>query len=174
MSEAGERSIAAESQSALRTARDFGLQRGAGRMAGAAAAMNAETLRRAATERAQLHSQVNMAFENFRHSFAQSAVGFANEWLAGQSGIRQQAQQMQMQATQMAADIFGQGSQLAAQFSAQAAAESQASQAKRGAIYGAIGTVAGAAAGSLLGPAGTAIGSKLGSMLGGGQTPAAS
>lgn len=172
MAEGGERAIAAEAQSALRSARDFGLQRGAGRMAGAAAAIGAETLRRAATERAQVHSQVNQAFEGFRHQFAQSAVSFAQSWLSGQAGVRDAAQAASAGMSSMIANMYGGGAQLASGFSAQAAQEAQAAQAKRGALYGAALTAVGGVAGAIAGgPMGAAIGAKLGgSVAGGGPT----
>jgi hypothetical protein len=157
MSESGERSIATEAQSALRQARDFGLQRGAGRMAGAASAINADTLRRASTQRAQVHSDVNAAFENFRHSFAQGAVSFAQSWLSGQAGIRDQFQDAMTNIQGMTAQMYGQGSELATKFASMAQEEDQANQAKRGALYGtAVSLAAGVAGFALGGPAGAA------------------
>lgn len=172
MAEPAERGIAAQAEASQRTARDFGLQRGAGRNALAAGALNAETMRKAGMDRAQVQAQVGQFFEQYRRGFAQDAIGFAQAWMQGQSGVREQFQGAMDNLKGMGAELFTKTAEMAQQFSAQASAESEAKRQRHsealGSAVGAIGTIGGAIVGGVFGgPAGAMMGAKIGSMAGG-------
>jgi hypothetical protein len=138
-----ERAIAASAEAAQRTARDFGLQRGAGRNAAGAVAINAEMQRKFGTERAQAHAQTNQFFEQYRRSFAQDAVGFAQAWLQGEAGVREQFQGAMDNLSAMGAELFTKTASMAANFSTQAAQQSAQKSAFRQELYGSlVGAVA--------------------------------
>lgn len=143
MNEGGERAIAAEAQGQQRAARDQGLMRGAGRMAGAAAAIQGDQSRRAATQRAQLHSQTNAAFESYRRQFAVDTTRFAREWLTGGAGSREAFTQSQNQIGQMQAAMYsGTGAQQA-QIAQQKGTEQGAAMNQQAGMFGNLAGTAG-------------------------------
>ena len=101
--ENAQRAIAAEARGASRQARNFGLQRGAARNAANAAHVQARVNEGFARDRAsvatdaagkiaQIEAHAAQTFETFSRNFAMDSVGFAQAWLTGQGGIREEFQ----------------------------------------------------------------------------------
>lgn len=92
MSEAGERSLAAQQRTASRQGRNAALSGGAAQSAYGRNLSEERTSRSFGQDRAQLFAGVADSFQKMARAYGQNAVGFAQAFLQNQAGVREQFQ----------------------------------------------------------------------------------
>lgn len=92
MSEAGERAIAAGSRDAARQNRMGAMSAGAGQSAYGRQLADQRSGREFGAQKAQLFAGVAQGFQQMQRAYAKDSVGFAREWLQGNSGVRESFQ----------------------------------------------------------------------------------
>jgi hypothetical protein len=148
-----ERAIAAQHRDARRSIRDAGLGAGGSRSAHAFAAISARSEERFATVRAQTLSDNARYFEEYSRAWAADAFGFAQDWLQGSAGFRDNFQASLDGLTGLATESFSNSSMLAAGFSSESGGNAAAS---KGRTMGLFKAGLGVAAAVLGGPIGYA------------------
>jgi hypothetical protein len=168
LTEGAERGIAAASRGARREMRDRGLMRGAARNPYAEAAIAARTEEGFAAQRAQVHQDASMYFEEFSRKFAADTVGFAQGWIQNQGDIRESHLSALDNLSFASAKLSNAAAERSMQSSLATAGHGEGASAGGGGIGSAIGMVAGAVIGTVLLPGiGTALGASLGGAIGG-------
>jgi hypothetical protein len=92
LSESGERSIAAGSRDAARQNRMGAMSAGASQSAYGRQLGDQRSSREFGAQRAQLFAGVAEGFQQMQRAYAKDTVGFAREWLQGNSGVRESFQ----------------------------------------------------------------------------------
>jgi hypothetical protein len=170
LTEGAQRSIAAESRSAQRQARDFGLMRGSARSPGQAAHVGAAIKRDFAQQRAQVETQAAQQYEAFSRQFAADSVSFGQAFLQNQSFVREPFQAARDNLLTSGAELANRTADRSLKFSGESAERHAKSKARTMSI---VTSVVGAVVGIATMGVGLAVGGAAGTALisaGGGIT----